>query len=68
MHWKCDALTDETGVIKTQYAYDPFGNVTISGEPSDNPFQLLEENDGTDIYSKEIVISALNRVTSLKTP
>jgi RHS repeat-associated protein len=45
------ALTDETGVIKTQYVYDPFGNVSISGEPSDNPFQYTgRENDGTGLY------------------
>jgi RHS repeat-associated protein len=45
------ALTDENGSIKTQYAYDPFGNVTISGEPSDNPFQYTgRENDGTGLY------------------
>ena len=44
------ALTDETGVIKTQYIYDPFGNVTVSGEPSDNPFQFAgRENDGTGL-------------------
>ena len=44
------ALTDETGVIKTQYTYDPFGNVTVSGEASDNPFQFAgRENDGTGL-------------------
>ena len=42
------ALTDESGAIRTQYAYDPYGNVTITGEPSDNPFQYTgRENDGT---------------------
>ncbi len=45
------ALTDETGVITTQYAYDPFGNVTVSGQVSDNPFQYTgRENDGTGLY------------------
>jgi RHS repeat-associated protein len=45
------ALTDETGVSKTQYGYDPFGNVTISGETSDNPFEYTgRENDGTGLY------------------
>ncbi|OHE56254.1 MAG: hypothetical protein A2Z47_09745 [Thermodesulfovibrio sp. RBG_19FT_COMBO_42_12] len=45
------ALTDETGTVKTTYSYDPFGNVTISGEPSDNPFQYTgRENDGTGLY------------------
>jgi len=45
------ALTDETGAVKTQYTYDPFGNVTVSGEASDNPFQYTgRENDGTGLY------------------
>ncbi len=45
------ALTDETGEVKTQSAYDPFGKVTISGEASDNPFQYTgRENDGTGLY------------------
>jgi RHS repeat-associated protein len=44
-------LTDDTGVVKTTYTYDPFGNVTISGEASDNPFQYTgRENDGTGLY------------------
>ena len=42
------ALTDDNGIVKTTYSYDPFGNVTISGEASDNPFQFAgRENDGT---------------------
>lgn len=45
------ALTDDTGALKTTYTYDPFGNVTISGESSDNPFQYTgRENDGTGLY------------------
>jgi RHS repeat-associated protein len=45
------ALTDETGVVKTTYTYDPFGNVTVSGEASDNPFQYTgRENDNTGLY------------------
>lgn len=44
-------LTDETGAIKTTYSYDPFGNTTVSGEISDNPFQYTgRENDGTGLY------------------
>ncbi len=32
--------------MKTTYAYDPFGNTTVSGEASDNPFQYTgREND-----------------------
>lgn len=45
------ALTDDTGAVKTIYTYDPFGNVSVSGEPSDNPFQYTgRENDGTGLY------------------
>jgi RHS repeat-associated protein len=45
------ALTDDTGVIKTTYTYDAFGNTTISGEGSDNPFQYTgRENDNTGLY------------------
>ncbi len=37
--------------MKTTYSYDPFGNVTISGEASDNPFQYTgRENDGTGLH------------------
>jgi RHS repeat-associated protein len=56
-HYKSDALgsvialTDDTGVIRTTYTYDPFGNVPVSGETSDNPFQYTgRENDGTGLY------------------
>jgi RHS repeat-associated protein len=45
------ALSDENGVVMTTYAYDPFGNVVVSGEASDNPFQYTgRENDGTGLY------------------
>ncbi|MBI4690151.1 MAG: RHS repeat protein [Nitrospirae bacterium] len=45
------ALTDETGTIKTQYIYDPFGNTGITGEANDNPFQYTgRENDNTGLY------------------
>ena len=45
------ALADNTGAVKTTYSYDPFGNVTISGEASDNPFQYTgRENDETGLY------------------
>lgn len=44
-------LTDATGVVKTTYAYDPFGKVTMTGEASDNPFQFAgRENDNTGLY------------------
>ncbi len=32
--------------MKTTYAYDPFGNTSVTGEASDNPFQYTgREND-----------------------
>ena len=34
------ALTDNTGAIQTQYSYGPFGNVTITGAASNNPYQF----------------------------
>lgn len=44
-------LTDENGVSKTTYVYDAFGNVTTSGEATDNPFQFMgRENDGIGLY------------------
>lgn len=44
-------LADETGSVRTQYTYDPFGRVTISGEANDNPFQFTgRENDGTGLH------------------
>jgi len=44
------ALADDTGVTKTTYVYDAFGNVTTTGEASDNPFQYTaRENDGTGL-------------------
>ena len=33
------ALTDSAGTIQTSYTYDPYGNTTVSGEASSNPFQ-----------------------------
>lgn len=45
------AMTDDTGAVKTQYAYDSFGAVTVTGEASDNPFQYTgRENDNTGLY------------------
>lgn len=44
-------LVDENGTTKTIYNYDPYGNVAISGEQNDNPFQYTaRENDGTGLY------------------
>jgi RHS repeat-associated protein len=45
------ALIDYAGAIKTRYNYDPFGNVTTSGEANSNRFQYTgRENDGTGLY------------------
>jgi len=45
------ALTDSTGRVRTIYSYDPYGNTTVSGEGSNNPFQYTgRENDGTGLY------------------
>lgn len=45
------ALTDSTGVIQTQYTFEPFGTVTASGAASSNTSQYASrENDGTGLY------------------
>ena len=45
------ALTDETGQIRTQYNYSPFGETELIGDLSDNPFQYTgRENDNTGLY------------------
>jgi RHS repeat-associated protein len=45
------ALTDSSGTIQTSYTYEPFGNTTISGASSTNPYQFTgREDDGTGSY------------------
>jgi len=45
------ALTDDNGIVTTQYNYTPFGEASITEEISDNPFQYTgRENDGTGLY------------------
>lgn len=45
------ALTNAAGTVATQYTYEPFGNTTVSGLPSANPYQYTgRENDGTGLY------------------
>jgi RHS repeat-associated protein len=45
------ALTDSTGSVQTQYAYDAFGGTTSSGQASTNTFQYTDrENDNIGIY------------------
>ena len=44
------ALADAGGNILTQYTYEPFGNVSITGSVF-NPYQYTgRENDGTGLY------------------
>jgi RHS repeat-associated protein len=45
------ALTDASGSLATDYTHDPFGQTSVSGFPSSNPFQFTgRENDGTGLY------------------
>jgi RHS repeat-associated protein len=48
------ALADDSGTaaaIKTTYGYEPYGETTVSGEATSNPFQYTgRENDGTGLY------------------
>jgi RHS repeat-associated protein len=45
------ALTDDAGVVQTAYTYEPFGQVTVTGQGNTNPFQFTgRENDGTGLY------------------
>jgi RHS repeat-associated protein len=45
------ALTDTAGAIRTSYAYDPYGNVAMTADPSTNSYQYTgRENDGTGLY------------------
>jgi len=45
------ALTDSSGAVQTQYAFDPFGNTTASGFASSNTMQYTgRENDSSGLY------------------
>ncbi len=45
------ALADGAGAVQTQYTYEPFGQATVNGPSSANPFQYTSrENDGTGLY------------------
>ena len=45
------ALTDPSGTVVKNYAYDPYGATTATGETSTNPFQYTgRENDNTGLY------------------
>lgn len=46
-------LTNASGSLTTQYAYDPYGNTTTTGTPSPNTLQYAgRENDGTLYYNR----------------
>jgi RHS repeat-associated protein len=45
------AVTESSGVVQTEYTYEPFGRTTVSGAGNSNPFQYTgRENDGTGLY------------------
>lgn len=45
------ALTDVNGAIQTQYAYEPFGNLQVSGATTANALAFTgREADGTGLY------------------
>jgi RHS repeat-associated protein len=45
------ALADSGGAVVTEYTYAPFGQTSVSGLPSPNPFQFTgRENDGSGLY------------------
>lgn len=45
------ALVDSSGVVQTQYTYDPFGNTTVLGTASANLFQYTgRESDDNELY------------------
>jgi RHS repeat-associated protein len=45
------AVTDNAGVVQTEYTYEPFGKSTATGASNTNPYQYTgRENDGTGLY------------------
>jgi len=45
------ALVDNSGVVQTQYSYEPFGTTTATGAANGNTLQFTgRENDGTGLY------------------
>lgn len=45
------ALTNRSGALQTRYAYDPFGNITTTGNAGSNSFGYTgRENDETGLY------------------
>jgi RHS repeat-associated protein len=61
------ALTDPTAAVQSQYTYEAFGGVAISGETNGNPFQYTgRENDGTGLryYRARYYHAAVQRFIS----
>lgn len=45
------ALTDDAGAVRTDYRYEPFGTISVSGEVDTNPVTFTgREIDGTSLY------------------
>jgi RHS repeat-associated protein len=45
------ALGDGTGTLQTQYTYEPFGNVTQTGQANTNSYKFTRrEDDGSGLY------------------
>jgi RHS repeat-associated protein len=45
------ALADSSGIVQTEYTYEPFGRTTVTGSANSNSTQFTgRENDGTGLY------------------
>lgn len=45
------AVTNNSGVVQTEYTYEPFGKTTVSGASNTSSYQYTDrENDGTGLY------------------
>jgi RHS repeat-associated protein len=45
------ALADDTGAVTTEYTYEPFGGISVTGAASSNDLQYTgREHDGTGLY------------------
>jgi len=45
-------LADPSGLLTTQYTYEPFGRTDVTGSSDANPYQFTgRENDETDLYN-----------------
>lgn len=45
------AVTDATGMVQTEYTYEPFGRTVVTGAMNSSSYQYTgRENDGTGLY------------------